>query len=927
MDEENQKRSSASWVTTAFIARCARRFADLYVDDPAEPAAARTAVAEAVWLAEARAGMGGERGVFCEALELDGKFFDHYDVVSVSSALSSYESAASNTYDDLVADPGIEPIVRRTLTAMRLASLALDSAFPDETGVSESPEEDSAVEWAVYGEPELESQIAGDLAQIESLWLKNGWGNETPAPPSLFGPLWPNGRPSEWPAPYLTFRPRARIIRTIGDRLISGPEAAVIELVKNSYDADATTVRITFIPSQNPETGRILFEDDGHGMSLFDIQEKWMEPATSDKKLRKQSPRGRQLLGSKGIGRFAVARLGNFLELISVARSIFETDFGRYERTRIAELDWNRFENAKYLDDVSFPVESSITDGPAGTQLKISGLRDHWSEAAIVRLHHELRRLVSPIDNGGSNPFRIILDLSNCTNETCGFNGASIVSTPGKIEHTSDPYEVRPFPMLEACDYAVDGIFDENGTFNGTMTIRRAGMEPESIKFSSPLKESEEACGIFLVQLNIFDREAASIRSTAQKAGFGHLGVREARKLLDSIAGIAIYREGFRVRPYGDAENDWLTLDAKRVQNPSMKIGRNQVAGVVIIDDENTSQLIERSSREGLEENGSFRRLQALILALLSEVVEPRRRRFRIDAGLDARKQSGFREVLGQAELPWAQELLAKLSESDRAEAQKLITRESERLTGYLKDLEARQAQLEAQVTLGLIIGEVMHQGNTPLAFIETEVVRLERWWPSLFENTKEAHEDRAEVPKILHGMTGSASSLRALFTALSPLAGARRGEPQIYSVVKVIDETIYLFRSKADEMGLQFQIGTEINSLAVKGYPEDLATALTNLIDNSMYWLRHHNIQPSQIDFTANELESGKTTIFVHDNGVGVADQFHDQLFDVGFTMKPSGTGLGLSIAREAIYRSAGELQLVESDVGAKFAITLPLN
>jgi signal transduction histidine kinase len=927
MDGENQNRGSASWVITAFIARCARRYAELYVDDPAEPAAARTAVAEAVWLAEARAGMGGERGVFCDALELDGKFFDHYDVQSVSRALDGYASAASNTYDDLVADPSIEPIVRRTLTALRLASIALDSAFPDETGAGESPEQNSAVEWAVYGEPELGDYIAADLAQIESLWQKNGWGNDTAAPPSLFGPLWPNGRPSEWPAPHLTFRPRARIIRTIGDRLISGPEAAVIELVKNSYDADATTVRITFIPPLNSETGRILFEDDGHGMSLSDIQEKWMEPATSDKKLRRQSPGGRQLLGSKGIGRFAVARLGSFLELISVARSNFQPDLDTYERTRIAELDWNRFEHTKYLDDVSFPVETSITQGPAGTQLKIFGLRDDWSEAAIIRLHHELRRLVSPIDNGVSKPFKIILDVSSCTKEKCGFDGASIVNSSGEKEHGSEPYEVRPFPMLEACDYAVDGIFDESGTFDGTMTIRRAGMEPESIKLSVPLKDGEEPCGIFLVRLSIFDREAASIRSTAQKAGFGHLGVREARKLLDSIAGIAIYREGFRVRPYGDAENDWLTLDAKRVQNPSMKIGRNQVAGVVIIDDENTSQLIERSSREGLEENGSFRRLQSLILALLSEVVEPQRRRFRIEAGLDARKQSGFREVLGQAELPWAQGLLAKLPESDRVEAQKLITRESERLTGYLKDLEARQAQLEAQVTLGLIIGEVMHQGNTPLAFIETEVARLQRWWPFLFENTPDAQEDRTEVPKILHGMTGSASSLRALFNALSPLAGARRGEPQIYSVGKVLDETIYLFRSKADEMGLQLQVGSEIKTVAVKGYPEDLATALTNLIDNAIHWLQYHSVRPSQIVFTVSELQPGKATIFVHDNGVGVAEQFQDQLFDVGFTMKPSGTGLGLSIAREAIYRSAGELQLVESDVGAKFAITLPLS
>ena len=574
----------------------------------------------------------------------------------------------ANTLDEQNGDSATEPPTRRILTAICLASSALAAAFPEEVGESAPRDHKKAIDWAVFGEPELRSCIDADLAHVEKLSLQEGWENETGVPPNAFGPLWPQGRPSTWPAPRLTFRPRARIIRTIGDRLISGPEAAVIELVKNSYDADATKVRITFFPPLRAGQGEILFEDDGHGMSLSDIQEKWMEPATSDKKERRESPNGRKLLGSKGIGRFAAARLGGYLELISTAQAQSPQAPGLYEKTRIAELDWNVFDQARYLDDVSFSVETAVTQGPTATILRIFSLRDDWTEEAITRLHHELRRLVSPSENKEGEPFKIVLDLSRCSKENSGFDGSSFVNTSGGEEQggkvSDEPYEVRPFPVLEACDYAVDGIFDENGTFEGTMTIRRAGKEPEPIRLTVPLKESEDPCGIALVRLNIFDREATSIRSTAEKAGFGHLGVREARKLLDSIAGVAIYREGFRVRPYGDAENDWLTLDAKRVQNPSLKIGRNQVAGTVVVDDEDASQLMERSSREGLEENGSFRRLQSLILTLLAEVIEPQRRKFRIAAGLDARKQSGFREVLNQAELSWAKKLFEKLPEA-----------------------------------------------------------------------------------------------------------------------------------------------------------------------------------------------------------------------------------------------------------------------
>src|SRR4051794_28213759 len=114
----------------------------------------------------------------------------------------------------------------------------------------------------------------------------------------------------------LRFKPRARIIRTIGDQLISGPEAAVIELVKNAYDADASYVAIKFHPPLSVGQGRITIVDDGIGMTLADIGTKWMEPATSSKVETRLSPlRKRPMMGSKGIGRFAAAKLGSKMAL------------------------------------------------------------------------------------------------------------------------------------------------------------------------------------------------------------------------------------------------------------------------------------------------------------------------------------------------------------------------------------------------------------------------------------------------------------------------------------------------------------------------------------------------------------------------------------------------------------------------------------
>jgi signal transduction histidine kinase len=910
-------------------------------------------VARAVLLAEKRAEMGGETDTYdYEHLAIDGQFVDNYDIDALGSALLGAEQAASNTYDDegghdlpvpFCPQMSIGDYTAVILAVTSLAKLSFAAAFGKDLASEEPnlPElGEAAIEAIVLGDKTLEPQVLRDVENIQKRAASEGWNDQTPVSPTAFGDLWPEGRPVGWPPLELAFRPRARIIRTIGDRLVSGPEAAVIELIKNSHDADASYARVTFVPPLKQNEGLILVEDDGHGMTLEDIEQKWMEPATSDKRDRKVSPGGRHLVGSKGIGRFAASRLGRYLELVSSAplrphQQVQEESAGeippRMQTTRIAQVDWNAFEEAKYLEEVRFPVETLPPAGHSGTLLKVSALRDDWPEQRLQKLHQELRRLVSPIQDVDGSPFRIFLDLSQCTLQNCGFDGSAIVNPDtagaGQAAHANRQlHEVQPFPILDACDYAVDGAFDEAGVFEGTMTIRRAGQEPEKVRLELPIlpDDGQEPCGIVLVRLNIFDREAAAIRSTAEKAGFGTIGVREARKLLDSISGVAIYREGFRIRPYGDSENDWLTLDAKRVQNPTMKIGRNQIAGIVTVDDEESSHLIERSSREGLEENGSFRRLQSLISTLLSEAVEPKRRQFRISAGLDAREETSFRDVYRRVQMGWSRLLLAKIPEPDRAEAEALVAKESDRLTAYLKRLEERQAQLEAKVTLGLIIGEVMHQGNTPLSFLETETARLARWWPHLLESSAEAVEDRVEVPRLLNGMGSSSGKLRVLFNALSPLSGARRGQPKPYDAAEVIAQTQYLFKTRTEKLGIAFTLSPDASGRKVFGYPDDLATAVTNLVDNAIYWLEHHNIPQPSISVSILS-EGDQCVIRIADNGMGIPAEFTDQVFDVGFTLKPNGTGLGLSIAHEAITRSNGELQLLASARGAVFQISLP--
>ena len=141
-------------------------------------------------------------------------------------------------------------------------------------------------------------------------------------------------------------RPRARILRTFGDELISSETVAVIELVKNAYDADATRVLVRFQEPLEIGQGRIEVIDNGHGMSLETIQTTWMEPATLSRKREPRSEsRKRRVLGEKGIGRFAASRLADYLEVVT-RRAGMTTEVR-------ALFDWKQFDDAeKYLDQV-----------------------------------------------------------------------------------------------------------------------------------------------------------------------------------------------------------------------------------------------------------------------------------------------------------------------------------------------------------------------------------------------------------------------------------------------------------------------------------------------------------------------------------------------------------------------------------------------
>jgi signal transduction histidine kinase len=723
----------------------------------------------------------------------------------------------------------------------------------------------------------------------------------------------------------LSFRPRARIIRTIGDQLISGPEAAVIELVKNAYDADASYVWIRFVPPLGVGHGRIVIRDDGHGMSLADVRDKWMVPATSSKTGQRLSPRLRRpLMGSKGIGRFAAAKLGRKMGLTSTS-IVGEVT----EEVLIPEIDWSIFEGDAYLSDIAIDYLLQPATEPTGTEIEVRELNEAWTEAKLSRLHIELRRLISPLDQtDDERAFKIYLDLSACTHETAGFDGRQLAELPETLDTHADAnapppeFEVQPFPLLTTCDYEVIGSFTEEGDFDGTMQVRRGGLGPVTVDLKAPLADDESPCGVVGVHFYIFDREAQTIRQTMTRAGLGNLTTTEARKILDDIAGVAIYRDGFRVRPYGDPENDWLTLDRRRVQDPSLRIGHNQVAGYVTVQNQAQSGLIERSSREGFEQNGAFIRLARIVLKLMTEEVEPRRYAFRKQTGLSRSPTTTFEEVRALSGLNKIRELIERLPLDEQPAAQAVVARESAQLVDKIAVLEERQRVLEAKSSLGAIISEVLHEGGPAVAYIANTSNRLQHLYPDLLFGGDRAAAAREVFPDRLTQVRKNAIRLVDLFKALRPLSGGRRGRPSYFRPIEPISAAKALFDTHETKIAIE----GGVTAPEIVGFPDDLMTAMVNLLSNSIFWLEDSRRADPRIDvrlFT----QGSDLVIYVDDNGPGVTPEFAEHIFDVGFSLKPDGTGLGLNIAREALARSEGVLAFhMDHAEGARFEIRFPL-
>ena len=339
----------------------------------------------------------------------------------------------------------------------------------------------------------------------------------------------------------------------------------------------------------------------------------------------------------------------------------------------------------------------------------------------------------------------------------------------------------------------------------------------------------------------MFDRETDAIESLigrGLKENSGHyVGKNQARQLLDAYNGVGVYRNGFRIRPLGDADFDWLKLNARRIQNPSLHLGNNQVIGYVHIDSVEWSDLEEKSARDGLKENEAFNRLKEVTLAVIRQL-ERRRFEYRRKAGLS---QPAIK-----------------------------VERELGRLFSFdaLKRNIRRQLTEDGcnQPTIDRII-EIVHEGSQPLSYFRNQIPNL-RYWRERFQETG----DLGKLEKMLSIADGVEENMEIfvkLFGRLDPLAAGKRAAKKPLELKKTIENALSVFENEMKSEDVSTEIGGADN-FKFSAWSQDIYVIFTNLIDNSLYWMSQKKGTKRQITIELVTDGNSLSHIDYRDSGAG---------------------------------------------------------
>lgn len=703
----------------------------------------------------------------------------------------------------------------------------------------------------------------------------------------------------------------ARHIHRLGFELVARQETALSELIKNAYDADATNVVIDFCDFAKPG-GILTISDDGSGMTEETIRSKWMRLSTNDKELSPISELfKRSRAGRKGIGRFAVERLGKGLMLESGV-------IGESQGIRV-RFNWDdALQPDVDIGMLSFSIQRFDKELKAhGTKLIIHDMRDKWTDPQLERVWKSVILLQPPYKVGRTYRGKTSINGGDAECDP----GFSVVINGKKSE------EVR-------LEFSLDKTFLSHRLARITGNIGkddRAHIVLESEKLGIldhiTLDQSFDLIGVASFEADYF------IYAPDLVGGFS---VRTAQEVGAEYGGIRVYRDGFRVLPYGESRDDWLKLayDTGRRSLLIPASNNNFFGQVELASDENVL-LEETSSREGLIENEAFSQLSDFVRSGLEWAA------LRVAAARERKQTAGQKGFTSRRDKP--SEQVRKILEDASAISKdvggsgegaisaavlKIAKDEVQKIVESLEqDQEQRERAhlryeelLRILASLGTSIAVFSHEIRGALNGFRGSILSLK----GLLSNLGAAELGKKPVDDV-EASLGQLNDLASYVMSL--IAHTAKREKSEIAVHSVINEFVSQFRHYLDTRQVAFEVA--INPPYLRTAPmhrSEMDSVLFNFLTNSIKAMDRANTGVRKIKISADR-ERGFVRIGFQDTGTGVAPEIANKVFDAFFTtcqygdneVGGLGSGLGLKIVSDIASANSGQVKLGDVEQGFK--------
>ena len=664
------------------------------------------------------------------------------------------------------------------------------------------------------------------------------------------------------------FKPRARLLLELGNQLIRNENIAIFELSKNSYDADATNVKIELENIDLKENGKITIEDNGSGMNLDIIENVWLEPGTDfrekQRKERIKSPKFKRLpLGEKGIGRFAVHKLGRQIKIITKKSGFKEC---------VIIINWRDFENEKYLEDVNIQIIERTPEyflkEKTGTRIIISDLWKGWNRGLVRDIYRSINSICSPIKS--PNSFDIDLILNDEEDKDW-------------LEGLLNYKDVLDFSLFKAKAIFKDGKveykyeFTPEGKINGLKNRKKTGEV-----LLNNLEDKDQKLKIDNFEIDNFTMEFFMYDFTPMIASEYITDKDGLRKFMRNNSGIKVYRNGVRIYDYGEPENDWLELDQMRIQKVSKSISRRLVLGNIYLNSENSSCLIEKTNREGFLEDVQFDLFRQIIIETIVQINMERNKDKIVLKEHYSNEKTRFREPV--------------LDDIDdlRENIEKNINKKTlkKELIKYVDNIERDFKEIRDRLLTTSSAGM-----NFSIAIHEMEKIIREL-------NKKIGTSTQDERVKVL---VKHLYSLLRNYTRLI----SRKGFLQ-NSLRSLTEEALFgvEFRLKIHNIELEKDFKKDFECKTIQRM---IVSSIMNLVDNSIWWIDNKKPDVKKIYIGIKSID-GRPAIIIGDNGVGFQDNL-EYLVKPFISRKKYSMGLGLHIVNEIMKEHKGKLEIISKE------------